>query len=173
MLVHDETEFASWVCITSIGIEDLNLIIDANAACLSKSLDVFGNVTRLAHAFQFWCEYNVEHYVCSFVRRFLSPFKIINDFLLELLLDFKHTFFDLAIYNLDLSFRDVILDLVVCKIIQGVLEAFAELLAKLLSTLFMICSNSIFEVRILIIVVLDLHAVEFLLDISAEGLISV
>ena len=173
MLADNEAEIALRVCITCILVEDLDLVLDADATRLSQSLDAVGDLTGLAHALQLWCQGNVEHHVRSFVRRLLSPFTIINDVLFELLLDLQHAFLNLAVSNHDLSSGDVVLDLVVGQLSQGLLELSVELLPELLSARFVLCGNGVLDVSVLVLVVLDLHAVELLLDVSLEGPVSV
>ena len=173
MLADNESDFAILVSITRILIEDLNLVINADATSLPQSLDAVGDLTGLANASQFWCQGNVEHHISSFVGGLLSPFRIVNDILFEMLLDLQHVFFNLQICNLDLSRSEIALNLVICQLGQGILKFLAELLTKLLTAEFVICGNSVLDISILVLFVLNLHAVELLLDVSLESTVSI
>ena len=94
---------------------DLNLVLDADARSLSQSLDTIRDLARDALALEFWSELGVEHDSGGALRLAAPPLVILG-LLCELFDDFEHAGGDLVAVDVDATFAQVALDLIIRQI---------------------------------------------------------
>lgn len=97
---------------------------------------------------------------------------IVDNCVSEFLVDLQHVSDDLAVANLNLSSLNELLDLVVVEFIQSVFKVLVELLSECLSACFVLWLDSILEVVVLVLLILDLLAVELIHHVPLYNLVA-
>ena len=96
-------------------VVDLNLVLDADTRSLSQSLDTIRDLARDALELEFLSELGVKH-DSGGALRLAAPSLVILGLLCELFDDFEHAGGDLVAVDVDATFAQVTLDLIISQI---------------------------------------------------------
>lgn len=148
-------------------VEDVDLVIDADAGSLSQSLDSVGDLTAETLAFKLGGHLGIEH-DSSRSLRLTGPLFVSGDGLVEGLDDLEHTLRDFVTVDGNLSIADVLLDLVISQLGECSLELLVELFLEDLSHCPVVWLDRVLDVGVLVCVREKFNAVKLVLDVVLE-----
>ena len=127
-------------------------------------MDTVSDLARCALALELWGYLSVEHDI-SCALGLATPSLVILESFSKGLDDLEHTRANLVAVDIDATFAQVSLDLIICQVSQGGFEILIKLLLKGLSKCSIISFDSILDELILINLAFKFHAVKFIFDV--------
>lgn len=148
-------------------VVDVNLIFDADAGVLTKTLDTVGDLTAKTLALELGSKMSVKHDSGGALGLTCPLFVALNS-LGEGLDDLEHTLGNLVSVDIHDTVSKVSLDLIIGQLGKCSLEGFIELLAKGLSESSVVSFDSVLNKLVFVLLKNKVDAVDFVLDVLLE-----
>jgi len=127
--------------------------------------------TTEAHAFQLRCDLDVEHNVCCALA-LGGPLFVRVDLLRKGLNNVEHLTRHLVAIDINLALRQQSLDLIVCQLVQRILELLVVLLFEGLTQSSVVRLDPVHHKVVFILLKFELKAIQLVLNVVLETLVT-